>query len=171
MKTMIKFLLLILVISPMSICAEKDMMINECHNADVPAICMQCLESDPNSIHADHIGIAGIVINCLESHLHIITNNITNLSSKKDKGEVKTALEICKKDLSTNASTILSEAKTSLKTGDYDKTNKSIKLALGFPLRCMFNLKRVKFTSPQLFSQINIYAQLSDAAMRIIDRF
>jgi len=119
-------------------------------------------------------------------HLQIITNiqkypliyqffhlcsNITNLSSKKDKGEVKTALEICKKDLSTNASTILSEAKTSLKTGDYDKTNKSIKLALGFPLRCMFNLKRVKFTSPQLFSQINIYAQLSDAAMRIIDRF
>jgi len=76
MKTMIKFLLLILVISPMSICAEKDMMINECHNADVPAICMQCLESDPNSIHADHIGIAGIVINCLESHLHIITKQV-----------------------------------------------------------------------------------------------
>jgi len=76
MKTMIKFLLLILVISPMSICADKDMMINECHNADVPAICMQCLESDPNSIHADHIGIAGIVINCLESHLHIITKQV-----------------------------------------------------------------------------------------------
>ncbi|CAH8273592.1 unnamed protein product [Arabidopsis lyrata] len=172
MKRMIKFLLLTLVvISPISICAEKDLMINECHNADVPAICMQCLESDPTSIHANHLGIAAIVINCLESHLHIITNNITNLSSKKDKGEVKTALEACKKDLSTNAATILSEAKTSLKTGDYDKTNRSIKLALGFPLGCRFNLKSVKFTSPQLFSQINIYAQLSDAAMRIIDRF
>ncbi|XP_010456178.1 PREDICTED: pectinesterase inhibitor-like [Camelina sativa] len=169
---MIKCLLLtILVISPISICAKKDLMINECHNTQVPSICMQCLESDPTSVQANPVGIAGIILQCLDAHLHIIINNITDLSSKKDEGEVKTALEVCKKDLSMNVATNLSEAKRSLKTGDYDKVNHLIELALGFPLQCLFKLKLVKFMSPQLSSQINIYGQLSDAAMRIIDRF
>ncbi|KAL1221487.1 Pectinesterase inhibitor [Cardamine amara subsp. amara] len=173
MIMMIKFLLLtFLVISPISIRADKDYMVNECHNAQVPATCMQCLESDPTSVSADAVGIAGIVINCLDSHLQILTNNITDiLSSKKNKGEVKTVLEDCKKGMSTEATTKLSEAKTSLKTGDYDKTGQSLKLALGVTVSCGANLNSVKFMSYELFSQIIIYLQLSDAALRIIDRF
>ncbi|KAL1221486.1 Pectinesterase inhibitor [Cardamine amara subsp. amara] len=170
---MIKFLLLtFLVISPISIRADKDLMVKECHNAKAPSICMQCLESDPTSVKANPVGIAGIVINCLNSRLQNITKNITDLlSSKEDKGDMKKALEACKKDLSTEATTKLSEAKTGLKTGDYDKAGLSIKLALGFPLSCRVSLKNVKFTSADLFTQINLFGQLSNAAMRIIDRF
>ncbi|EOA23081.1 hypothetical protein CARUB_v10003862mg [Capsella rubella] len=98
------------------------------------------------------------------------SNNITDLSSKKEEGEVKTALEICKADL-PNTATKLSEAKKSLVSGDYDKVNQSIEFALSFPLGCLLQLNNVNFTFPQLSSQIQIYAQLSDAAMRIIDRF
>ncbi|CAL9219092.1 unnamed protein product [Arabidopsis halleri] len=152
MTMMIKYLLLtLLVISPM--CAEKDLMIKECHNAQVPTICMQCLESDPNSVHADRVGIADIIIHCLDSRLHIITK------------------QACKNDLSTVAPNTLSEAETALKTGDYDKTAKSIKFALGYPHICRLELQMIKFESVELFSQIDIYTQLSDAAMRIIDRF
>ncbi|KAL1194281.1 Pectinesterase inhibitor [Cardamine amara subsp. amara] len=170
---MIKFMLFTyLVISPISICANKDLMVNECHNAQVPIICMQCLESDPTSVSANPVGIASIIINCLDSRLQNITNIITDLlSSKEDKGEVKTALEACKKELLTEATTKLSEAKTGLNTNDYDKANLSIKLALGFPLSCRAYLKNFKFASLELFSQIDIYDQLSNAAMRIIDRF
>lgn len=75
MTIMIKFLLLaLLVISP--ICAEKDLMKEECHNAQVPTICMQCLESDPTSVHADRVGIAEIIIHCLDSRLDIITKQV-----------------------------------------------------------------------------------------------
>lgn len=77
----------------------------------------------------------------------------------------------CKKDL-TKALTKLPDAKNGLKNGDYDKADQSVKLALGFPMRCRKNLKRAKFDEyPQVYSQIMIYAQLSDAAMRIIERF
>ncbi|CAH8255754.1 unnamed protein product [Arabidopsis lyrata] len=170
MTMMIKYLLLtLLVISP--ICAEKDLMIKECNNAQVPTICMQCLESDPTSVHADRVGIADIIIHCLDSRLHIITNNITNLLSRERKREVKTVLKACENELSTVGPNTLSEAETALTTGDYDKTAKSIKLALGIPHGCRFELQRIKFESFELYSQINIYTQLSDAAMRIIDRF
>ncbi|KAL1221485.1 Pectinesterase inhibitor [Cardamine amara subsp. amara] len=172
MMMMIKFLLFTyLVISPISIYADKDLMVNECHNTQVPTKCMQCLESDPTSVKATAVGIASIVINCLDSRLQNITKNITDiLSSKEYKGELKTTLEDCKKDLSTEVTTKLSEAKTGLKTGDYDKAGLSIKLALVFPLTCRAKLKIFMFTSDELFSHINIYNQLSDAAMRIIDR-
>ncbi|VVB00104.1 unnamed protein product [Arabis nemorensis] len=75
MLKMIQFLVLTLVVisPPISIYADKDLMINECHNAPVPSTCMQCLESDQTSLHADPHGIAGIVLNCLDSHLHILT--------------------------------------------------------------------------------------------------
>ncbi|XP_020866800.1 uncharacterized protein LOC9330619 isoform X2 [Arabidopsis lyrata subsp. lyrata] len=99
------------------------------------------------------------------------SNNITNLLSRERKREVKTVLKACENELSTVGPNTLSEAETALTTGDYDKTAKSIKLALGIPHGCRFELQRIKFESFELYSQINIYTQLSDAAMRIIDRF
>ncbi|XP_010450608.1 PREDICTED: uncharacterized protein LOC104732726 [Camelina sativa] len=109
--------------------------------------------------------------------INIIINNLTELSSKEDKAEVKKVLKACKQDLSMKVPKKLSEAKTDLRSGDYDKAARSIMLALSYPWSCRSNLQSVKFDeylyeeSLELFSQINIYAQLSDAAMRIIDRF
>ncbi|XP_019091559.1 PREDICTED: pectinesterase inhibitor-like isoform X1 [Camelina sativa] len=173
----IKFLLLTLLVIISPIWAENDLMINECHNAQAPTTCMGCLESDPTSVHADPVGIAGVVIHCLDSRLNIIINNLTDVSSKEEKAEVKKVLEACKHDLSMEVPKKLSEAKTDLRSGDYDKAARSIMLALGYPWSCRSNLQSVKFDESlfeetlELFSQINIYAQLSDAAMRIIDRF
>ncbi|XP_024005975.1 pectinesterase inhibitor isoform X1 [Eutrema salsugineum] len=173
MKFLVVITLVVVSNTPMSIKAEKDLMIRECHNARVPTICMQCLESDSSSIHADPVGLAAIIINCLDSHLHILTNNITTLLSKIEKGHdaIKTALEGCKKDLSEAITKALPDAKNSLKTGDYDKAGKSVKLALGFPLSCSDSLQTTKFDFRSFYNRIRIYAQLSNAAMRIIDRF
>ncbi|KAG2304515.1 hypothetical protein Bca52824_033166 [Brassica carinata] len=178
-KKMIKFLLVILIVvfyGPISIYADKALMIRECHNARVPTICMQCLESDPASIHADPVGIAGIVIHCLNSNLNVLTkqcSNITKLLLEREKGgdAIRTALQGCKKQLSEAMTKALPDAKKGLKTGDYDKAGKSIKHALSFPLMCVNNLQSAEFHFPPVYSQINTYAQLSDAAMRIIDRF
>lgn len=79
-------------------------------------------------------------------------------------------LEDCRNDTSTVAPKLLSEAKTGLKTGDYDKAAKSIEYA-SIPHSCGLKQPSVEFEFLQLFSQISIYTQLSDAAMRIIDRF
>ncbi|XP_024005976.1 uncharacterized protein LOC18011270 isoform X2 [Eutrema salsugineum] len=101
------------------------------------------------------------------------SNNITTLLSKIEKGHdaIKTALEGCKKDLSEAITKALPDAKNSLKTGDYDKAGKSVKLALGFPLSCSDSLQTTKFDFRSFYNRIRIYAQLSNAAMRIIDRF
>ncbi|XP_009124120.1 uncharacterized protein LOC103849054 [Brassica rapa] len=176
MMKMIKFLLVTLIVvlsGPIPIYADKGLMIRECHNARVPTICMQCLESDPASVHADPVGIAGIVIYCLNSNLNVLTNNITKLLLKKEKDgdAIRKALEGCKKELSETMTKALPDAKKGLKTGEYDKAGQSIKHALGFPLMCGNNLQAAEFVSLTVYSQINIYAQLSDAAMRIIDRF
>jgi len=84
--------------------------------------------------------------------------------------EVRKILEDCRNDTSTVAPKLLSEAKTGLKTGDYDKAAKSIEYA-SIPHSCGLKQPSVEFEFLQLFSQISIYTQLSDAAMRIIDRF
>ncbi|ESQ29851.1 hypothetical protein EUTSA_v10011943mg [Eutrema salsugineum] len=166
MKFLVVITLVVVSNTPMSIKAEKDLMIRECHNARVPTICMQCLESDSSSIHADPVGLAAIIINCLDSHLHILTKQI-----EKGHDAIKTALEGCKKDLSEAITKALPDAKNSLKTGDYDKAGKSVKLALGFPLSCSDSLQTTKFDFRSFYNRIRIYAQLSNAAMRIIDRF
>lgn len=93
------------------------------------------------------------------------------LEKEKGGAAIKTALQGCKKDLSEAMTRALPDAKKGLKTGDYDKAGQSIKHALGFPLMCLNNLQSAEFDFPPVYSQINIYAQLSDAAMRIIDRF
>ncbi|WZZ64800.1 hypothetical protein YC2023_076170 [Brassica napus] len=155
--------------------ADKGLMIRECHNARVPTICMQCLESYRESVHADPVGIASIVIKCLDSNLNVLTKqvftsllpNITKLllEKEKDGDAIKIALEGCKKDLSEAMRKALSDAKKGLKTGDYDKAGQSIKHVLGFPLMCKYNLQTAEFDFTPFYSQINIYAQLSDAAM------
>ncbi|XP_013591233.1 PREDICTED: pectinesterase inhibitor [Brassica oleracea var. oleracea] len=169
MMKMIKFLLVTLVVvlsGQISSYADKGLMIRECHNARVPTICMQCLESDRESVHADPVGIASIVIKCLDSNLNVLTKQ-----KEKDGDAIKIALEGCKKDLSEAIRKALSDAKKGLKTGDYDKAGQSIKHVLGFPLMCKYNLQTAEFDFTPFYSQINIYAQLSDATMRIIDRF
>ncbi|XP_048617680.1 LOW QUALITY PROTEIN: uncharacterized protein LOC106449131 [Brassica napus] len=169
MMKMIKFLLVTLVVvlsGQISSYADKGLMIRECHNARVPTICMQCLESYRESVHADPVGIASIVIKCLDSNLNVLTKQ-----KEKDGDAIKIALEGCKKDLSEAMRKALSDAKKGLKTGDYDKAGQSIKHVLGFPLMCKYNLQTAEFDFTPFYSQINIYAQLSDAAMRIIDRF
>ncbi|KAF2592045.1 hypothetical protein F2Q70_00043034 [Brassica cretica] len=182
MMKMIKFLLVTLVVvlsGHISSYADKGLMIRECHNARVPTICMQCLESDRESVHADPVGIASIVIKCLDSNLNVLTKqvftslNITKLllEKEKDGDAIKIALEGCKKDLSEAMRKALSDAKKGLKTGDYDKAGQSIKHVIGFPLMCKYNLQTAELDFTPFYSQINIYAQLSDAAMRIIDRF
>ncbi|CAA7027401.1 unnamed protein product [Microthlaspi erraticum] len=199
MMMMTKYLVLTLVVissRPISIYAEKELMMRECRNAQFPTVCMQCLESDPASVVAGSVAIAGIVINCLDSHLHTLIKqvfsyiiiikiiltysdffispcNITELLSKKVKGhdEMKAALKDCKKDLLV-AMTLVPDAKNCLEAGDYNKAGQSIQLALGFPLQCRENLETSKFQfSPSFRQIITIYAQLSVAAMRIIDRF
>ncbi|KAL9309869.1 hypothetical protein AtEden1_Chr1g0055421 [Arabidopsis thaliana] len=58
------------------------------------------------------------------------SNNITNiLSLGGGTKEVRKILEDCRNDTSTVAPKLLSEAKTGLKTGDYDKAAKSIEYA------------------------------------------
>ncbi|CAN8303195.1 unnamed protein product [Cochlearia groenlandica] len=163
-----KFMLItLLMIFAISIYADKDTMVKQCHHAHVPTICMQCLESNHNtSLHADPIGIAVIIIHCLDSHLHILIKNITEVELYKK----EEALSDCKNDM-LEAIKKLPDVNKSVKRGDYDKAGQSLKLGLLSPKRCRDNLRRTKLKFYQIYSQINIYIQLSDAAMRIIDRF
>ncbi|XP_010551622.1 PREDICTED: pectinesterase inhibitor [Tarenaya hassleriana] len=165
----------LLIISPISVKelgarADEQLMIKECHNANVPTTCMQCLKSDPTSPQADPVGIARIIVKCLQTNLDVLSMNITSIASKEGEGGIKAALEECNKQFPETRKD-LSEADNGLKEGKYDEAAHSIIEGIQNPVTCQTTLQKLQFQgSPEVYYYINLLKELADAAMRIIDR-
>ncbi|XVE52823.1 hypothetical protein DITRI_Ditri02bG0155100 [Diplodiscus trichospermus] len=151
--------------------ADDKLIETECHNAEVPATCIQCVNSDPQGKLADRVGIAAIVINCLSSNADILAKNMSTLASRVQDKSLKSLFRGCEKGFS-QAKSDLSTAMNRLKSKDYDKTNHFVRTALQQEIFCMENVVDLKLTIPSdILFDMRVYEELSDAAMRIIDRF
>ncbi|KAL4351263.1 hypothetical protein GQ457_06G023640 [Hibiscus cannabinus] len=151
--------------------ADEILIQLQCHNAEVPSTCIQCVKSDPRGQSADKVAIAGIVISCLSNHARSLSGNMTALASAMLDKDVKWALQSCGKGFS-EAKTDLAKATNMLKNKDYDETNSLVSKALQKEVDCQKNVWDYRALVPDfVIYDMRVYQELSDAAMRIIDRF
>ncbi|KAE8667824.1 putative RING/U-box superfamily protein [Hibiscus syriacus] len=151
--------------------ADETLIRVQCNNADVPPTCVRCLESDPQSQSADKVGIAAIVITCLSDKAGTLSGNMSALASAVHEKEVKSMLQSCEKWLSV-AMTRLANATRMLEAGEYDGTNENVVAALVRELDCRQNVEAHNVTVPDgVVYDMRVYEELSEAALRIVDRF
>ncbi|EOY13873.1 PREDICTED: pectinesterase inhibitor [Theobroma cacao] len=152
--------------------ADNRLIELQCHNAQVPAVCIQCLKSDPQGeVVSDNVGIATIVLKCLSNNAETLAKNMSSLASGVQDKNIKSLLQDCEQGFS-QAKHDLSTATDQLKRKDYDKTNHSVRTALEQEVTCNKNVLSLKLRVPNhVLFEMRVYEDLSEAAMRIIDRF
>ncbi|GMI65584.1 hypothetical protein like AT4G00872 [Hibiscus trionum] len=151
--------------------ADETLIQLQCRNAEVPSTCIQCVKSDPRSQSADKVGIAAIVISCLSNSAKALSGNMTALASVVHDTKVKQIIQGCEIGFS-EAETDLTKATTLLENKDYDGTNSLINVALQQEVDCHNDVLDYKVSVPSIMIyDMRVYEELSDAAMRIIDRF
>ncbi|PPD68559.1 hypothetical protein GOBAR_DD34563 [Gossypium barbadense] len=96
---------------------------------------------------------------------------MTVLASSVHDKDLKLVLQDCQKELS-DAKTNLTTAIDRLKNKDYDQTNYLVNLALQKEFDCKNNVGDLQYTlHTTVLNDMTLYEELSEAAMRIIDRF
>ncbi|KAJ6678166.1 PLANT INVERTASE/PECTIN METHYLESTERASE INHIBITOR SUPERFAMILY PROTEIN [Salix viminalis] len=151
--------------------ADDSLIKLQCRNSETPALCIQCIHSDPAAPQADKVGIAAIVINCLRSHSRILASNMTKMASREDDERLRSAYQSCSKGFLKAVKHLLKVVSV-LKMGDYDKANAGVMSALEYELSCGAAFEESKRKLPGLVVyEMRVYEALSEAAFRIIDRF
>lgn len=150
--------------------ADEQLIQIECHNANVPEVCIQCLKSDPRSKNADKVGIAKIIVGCLSKHANILQANMTNLASSTEDDQFKTMLEKCKEALLFTDG-LLIRTMLQLDNGKYDKAEHSTSEALWYEVSCDYIFGKHKSNLPtKVVYEMMLYKELSEAANRIIEQ-
>ncbi|THG16862.1 hypothetical protein TEA_020596 [Camellia sinensis var. sinensis] len=108
----------------------------ECHNAKVPATCIQCLHSDHRSTHTTNAAtIAAILLNCLSNHATNLAGNISNLkTSKHDMVSMKVYHDCTR--LLVSAKKEIVEAGVKIDKGDYDGADHCVFIAFSYCVQC-----------------------------------
>lgn len=153
--------------------ANEELMVQQCHNSDNPTLCLRCLRSDPASHETDQVGLARIILRCINSHLLNLTKNASTLGSKHPRNpKAAAALKQCGMGYAT-AKRGLGEADAHLMTGDYDKAAYDVsKKVVAPPISCRSSLETLKIQVPlRLRYHTEVYLALTQALLRIIDRF
>ncbi|MBA0687581.1 hypothetical protein Goari_015105 [Gossypium aridum] len=100
-----------------------------------------------------------------------LESNMTVLASSVHDKKLKLVLQDCQKEFS-DAKTNLTTAMDRLKNKDYDQTNYLVNHALQKEFYCKNNVGDLQYTLPTtVLNDMTLYEELSEAAMRIIDRF
>lgn len=153
--------------------ANANFIQSECHNAEVPATCIQCLNSDPHGKNAKiKLQIANIIISCLTNHATILVANMSTLATKSDQNVSKKAFERCGRLLSW-AKHKLAGATQRLDKGRFDSAERSVYQAIKLEFRCVVEIGGgvIKFEVPTGVSfKLRVFEQLAEAATRIIER-
>ncbi|GLT81113.1 hypothetical protein SLA2020_525170 [Shorea laevis] len=162
------FLLLLLFSS--TVAADDRLIEVQCHNAEVPAVCIQCVNSDPGALQADRVGIAAIVLSCLTNQSKTLYHDMAELASSSQDKNMEAVAKICQKGYS-DAGQQLGAAAQSLQSGDYDMANESVREALENDVACGNEGESNKLSfPPEVVYEMRVYEELADAALRIIDR-
>ncbi len=150
--------------------ADDKLIQIECHNADVPSTCIQCLQSDQRAKNADKVVIATIIVNCLKNNAQSLAANMSNLASGTKAKVVKKVFKECGQGFSS-AMKKLSSATFGLKKGKYDDAEKFVSEALDYEHNCQSKIGRHHEDIPKhVVYDMRIYEQLSEAANRVIER-
>ncbi|KAI3466324.1 hypothetical protein Pfo_022987 [Paulownia fortunei] len=146
----------------------------ECHNANAPTTCIQCLKSDNRSLNADRYAIATLVIECLGKHAASLAGKVSVLASGIPQYNAsKKAYKDCVQ-LFSRATKELESAGKEIKNADYDSADRCVFSARRCNLECYSKIGKgvSKSEVPSAVnSEMMVFEELSEAAMRIIERF
>lgn len=163
--------------SIISVSADEIAMQRECHNSNAPKTCVQCLKSDNRSLKADKYTIATLVIECLDKHATSLGRNMSVLATRIPDvhNASRRAYEGCVR-LFSQATKELGSAAKEIKNGEYDSADKSVFNARRCNLECFSSVGskgKVKLSEVliDVDSEMMVFEQLSEATMRIIERF
>ncbi|KAF3974714.1 hypothetical protein CMV_001973 [Castanea mollissima] len=170
MFTAIILHLLLLTPYPPMLKADDKLIQIECHNAEVPSTCIQCLQSDQHSQKADRVGIATIIVSCLKNHAQSLAANMSHLASGAKDKEMKNRFEECSQGFCSTMKE-LSSATIRLKKAKYDDAERSVNKALNcYSLNCQSIIQSYKNSPKHVVYSMRIYEELSEAANRVIER-
>ncbi|EOA33040.1 hypothetical protein CARUB_v10016372mg [Capsella rubella] len=153
--------------------ADEELMMQECHNSDNPTLCLRCLSSDPSSPEAEKVGLARIILKCINSHLLTLTKSASTLGSMHYRNPMAaSALKQCGLGFST-AKRGVREADAHLIAGDYDKSAYDVSVkVVDPPVSCKTSLETLNIQVPSSFRyHMEVYLALTQSLLRIIDRF
>ncbi|XP_039040437.1 uncharacterized protein LOC120178716 [Hibiscus syriacus] len=150
--------------------ADEALIQSECYNVDVPATCIRCVKSDPRGESADKIGIAAIVLSCLNHSAGVQSANMAHLTTYRFTEEAKQMFLNCAAGFS-ESQVDLTNATGRLMNKDYDGTNSLVRQALVREVKCRRILENHMLTIPAMVYDMRVYKELSNAVMRIVDRF
>ncbi|KAJ7948933.1 Pectinesterase inhibitor [Quillaja saponaria] len=171
--TNIPKLVLLLILSSAAcnlVSTDQKLMEKECHNAEVPATCIECLNSDSGAKEADGVGIATIIVNCINNLAESLAANMSSLASGTRKKEAKVIFQWCAKGYSSAKKELIS-SKQALKNGKYDAAEGSVSAALKSHVQCLDKIEsNEEKVQENIVQKIRIYGELSEAANRIIER-
>ncbi|KAL9291188.1 putative pectinesterase inhibitor domain-containing protein [Arabidopsis thaliana] len=175
MALLAKLLILTTLVTTISVIsrANEELMMQQCHNSDNPTLCLRCLSSDPGSHEADKVGLARIILKCINSHLLVLTKNASTLGSQHYQNpNTAAALKQCGLGFST-AKHGVGVADTQLITGDYDKAAYDVSVkVVNPPVSCRNSLEALNIQVPSSFRyHMDVYLALTQALLRIVDRF
>nr|KYP51915.1 hypothetical protein KK1_026272 [Cajanus cajan] len=132
---------------------------------------MKCVLSSKNSVKADGVGIATIIVDCINDKANNLALNITNLASTSH-GKLKSFYQTCAKDYGYHiAKKELILTKKALHKHKYDNAESCVVRALSFHVACRKNLEHYHDEVPSgVTYDMNIYEELSEAASRVIEK-
>lgn len=164
-------LLPVLAIIPFFLVIADDRLIQiECHNAEVPTTCIECLKSDPRSEKADKVGIAVIILGCLSNNAKALATNMTEIASGAIDTNATKILKQCSRGF-YSATKDLASATLKLKSGKYDGAEHSVSRAVVSAAYCRYEIEvyKRKVVPRNMIYEMFIYEDLSEAANRIIE--
>ncbi|KAG6687275.1 hypothetical protein I3843_11G063400 [Carya illinoinensis] len=150
--------------------SDETLIAIECHNAEVPSTCIQCLKSDQRSKNSDRVGIAAIMVNCLQNHAKTLATNMSELASGTADLAMKNVFEECGRGFSS-AYKELSSATSSLEKRKYDEAEMLVNEALEYELKCHWKIGSYGDQIPKdVVYGMKLYEDLSEATDRIVER-
>lgn len=169
--------LLLLILSPPFIhqarnlaAADYNLIQTLCHNSDTPETCMRCVQSDKDGNKADTVGIATIVLNCINNQGKTLEGNFSILASTSSDKKMKPLYQKCAQNYEL-AKKMLTSAKQDLQNHQYDNAEFSVVKALNFGFVCHDKINGYQNDVPgHVFYDMKIYEELSEAACRIIEK-
>ncbi|KAI4323195.1 hypothetical protein L6164_022822 [Bauhinia variegata] len=133
-----------------------------------PATCMTCVLSDPGAGKADKIGIATIVVNCINIHGHNLTVNMKSLVSKTEDQTLKAACQDCISKYFINKH-LLAAAQVAFQNHQHEIAGSLMGQILRFSKACGHYIRKHLSQVPVVVTEeIDLYDELCFHAKSII---
>ncbi|XP_061358166.1 uncharacterized protein LOC133302415 [Gastrolobium bilobum] len=172
-------LLLLLILSTPFIHKTKNLAVadfkliqNLCHNSESPETCMRCVQSSKDAEKSNSVGIAIIIVGCINDKAKTLALNITQLASTISDPNMKFLCQRCVDAYGKFiAKKMLISAKQALQNHKYDNAESFVVKALKIDTTCHEYFKSYQNKVPsEIFYDMNMYEELSEAACRIIEK-